>query len=229
MRFVGWRCAVAPPHAGGMATLSAGTYGRTFPAFLDTLAHSEGTSSSPVTRHDGYDVIVSSIHGPAVFTDFSCHPFCVPGHPRSPQMVNPNATPPLLSTCSGRYQLKAAYWPAYQRQLGLHDFGPLSQDLIALQQIREVKAFALIAQAQITAALTACRTRWARPPELLPGGAGELLSTRKRATRRWPDPCEALGESQTSVKASGSTCRPSQGRYQPLKRREAVTTRVRAV
>lgn len=45
-------------------------------AFGDLLAYSEGTSTSPATRNNGYDVIVTGIDGkPEIFTDYSDHPF----------------------------------------------------------------------------------------------------------------------------------------------------------
>ena len=40
-------------------------------AFLDMLAYSEGTSTSPATKDRGYDVIVTGIDGkPEIFTDY---------------------------------------------------------------------------------------------------------------------------------------------------------------
>ncbi|RYM51244.1 lysozyme, partial [Serratia proteamaculans] len=45
-------------------------------AFLDMLAWSEGTLTSPATKNNGYDVIVTGIDKkPEVFTDYSDHPF----------------------------------------------------------------------------------------------------------------------------------------------------------
>ena len=45
-------------------------------AFLDTLAFSEGTATHPLTRNNGYDVIVTGIDGkPEIFTDYRDHPF----------------------------------------------------------------------------------------------------------------------------------------------------------
>ena len=48
---------------------------RRITAFLDLIAASEGTSSSPVTKSDGYDIIVSGTEGHNRFNDFSAHPF----------------------------------------------------------------------------------------------------------------------------------------------------------
>lgn len=45
-------------------------------AFLDILAFSEGTVTHPLTRNQGYDVVVTGIDGkPEIFTDYSDHPF----------------------------------------------------------------------------------------------------------------------------------------------------------
>lgn len=45
-------------------------------AFLDMLAWSEGTSTSPATKNQGYDVIVTGAdRAPEIFTDYSVHPF----------------------------------------------------------------------------------------------------------------------------------------------------------
>ena len=54
-------------------------------AFLDTLAFSEGTSNHPLTVNDGYDVIVTGVDGPEVFTDYSAHPFA---NGRKPKQIN---------------------------------------------------------------------------------------------------------------------------------------------
>lgn len=59
---------------GRLSETSAG--GRNALAFLDMLAWSEGTSTSPATAMDGYDVIVTGIdRKPEVFKDFTDHPF----------------------------------------------------------------------------------------------------------------------------------------------------------
>ena len=138
--------------------------------FLDMIAHSEGTSEHPLTRHDGYDVIVSSIEGPSIFTDFSDHPFA---SGRAPQVVR--AAPRLLSTAAGRYQLLLRYWPSYRTELGLTDFSPLSQDRVALRQIREARAFPDIEAGRISQAITRCSSLWASFPGNVYGEGGRSM------------------------------------------------------
>lgn len=128
-------------------------------AFLDMIGVSEGTSTSPATLCAGYDVIVTGIDGkPEVFDDFRRHPFA---GGRVPKVINSKG---LASTASGRYQIMLKWALAYAASLKLSDFGPESQDKIALQMIRECNAMHLIEQGQFAAAVTACRSRWASLP-----------------------------------------------------------------
>jgi muramidase (phage lysozyme) len=127
-------------------------------AFLDLIAWSEGTSTSLVTRDDGYDVIVSGINGPNTFTDYSTHPFA---NGRPPIVVNESG---LESTASGRYQQVVRNWTVYKAQLQLPDFGHDSQDAMALQLIKECQAEPLIMAGNIQAAISACSSRWASFP-----------------------------------------------------------------
>ena len=76
------------------------------------------------TRNHGYDVIV----GGELFTDYS-------DHPRKLVTLNPKRK----STGAGRQQLFPLR-DAYRKQY-LKDFSPKSQDAVALQQIKERKAY----------------------------------------------------------------------------------------
>ncbi len=128
-------------------------------AFLDMLAVSEGTSTSPATRCNGYDVIVTGIDKrPEVFTDFSDHPF---NKGRKSKIINSRG---LTSNASGRYQFMLRDWAHYRDQLGLKDFGPASQDAWALQLIRERGALPLIDMGQFTLAVARVRNLWASLP-----------------------------------------------------------------
>lgn len=128
-------------------------------AFLDMLAVSEGTSTSPATQRDGYDVVVTGADGiPEVFTDFSDHPF---NNGRPSKVINSRG---LTSNASGRYQFMLRDWHHYRDQLCLPDFGPESQDAWALQLIRERSALPLIDGGQFALAVARCSNLWASLP-----------------------------------------------------------------
>ncbi|EON6836056.1 endolysin [Escherichia phage RudolfGeigy] len=131
-------------------------------AFLDMIAYSEGTDNGrQPTKDRGYDVIV----GGKLFSDYSKHPGVY---------VKLNAK--LTSSAAGRYQVLEKFAKHYMKQLGLPDFGPDSQDKIALQLIRECKALADIDEGRIHQAIYKCRSRWASFPP--PPGAGKLYNQR---------------------------------------------------
>jgi muramidase (phage lysozyme) len=135
-------------------------------AFLDMLAVSEGTSTSPITKARGYDVIVTGSTGePEIFTDFSDHPF---NAGRKSKGINASG---LTSNAAGRYQFMLKDWAHYRDQLSLPDFGPESQDKWAIQLIRERGALPLIDMGQFELAVARVRNLWAS----LPGaGYGQL-------------------------------------------------------
>jgi muramidase (phage lysozyme) len=131
-----------------MATLKVA---KPLAAFLDLIAASEGTSSNPLTKADGYDVIVSGVDGHHVFTDFATHPFALGrppilvrearpeqvktlpiGSDSKPLIVAP-AVPALHSTASGRYQLILPTWLEISTLMHLGTFSAANQDAAALK------------------------------------------------------------------------------------------------
>ena len=116
-------------------------------AFLDMLAWSEGTIGK---GDDGYNDIVDPA---GFFSDYSTHPNL---------LVQVNAK--IKSTAAGRYQLLSRYYEPYRKQLGLPDFSPVSPDKIAIQQIKERKAYQLIIAGKITDAISRCSNIWASLP-----------------------------------------------------------------
>jgi muramidase (phage lysozyme) len=116
-------------------------------AFLDMIAHSEGTVK--YGDRDGYNVIV----GGSLFDSYD-------DHPRKLIRINPK----LSSTAAGRYQLLKRYYDAYKTSLGLKDFSPASQDAIAIQQIKECKALPDIEAGNFERAVTLCAHIWASLP-----------------------------------------------------------------
>lgn len=128
-------------------------------AFLDMIAVSEGTSTSPATKDRGYDVIVTGYDKkPEIFTSYADHPFA---GGRKSKLIT---TAGLTSNASGRYQFMLKDWRHYKALLGLPDFGPLSQDRWAIQLIRERRALDDIQAGRFAAAVAKCSNIWASFP-----------------------------------------------------------------
>lgn len=133
---------------------AAAAGGQNVLAFLDMLAWSEGTSTSKYTKDDGYDVVVGGIDSPNTFTSYAAHPGI---------LVTVNSQG-LKSTAAGRYQVLKKYAAAYISLLSLPDFGPVSQDRIAIKQITEQHALADIQAGNIASAISKCSNIWASLP-----------------------------------------------------------------
>jgi muramidase (phage lysozyme) len=118
------------------------------------IAFAEGTSTSRHTKNNGYDVIVGGIDSPNTFTSYADHPGI---------MVTVNSKG-LKSTAAGRYQQMKKDWPHYKELLKLPDFGPASQDKLALQHIRECRALPDVQAGRIEAAIGKCNNIWASLP-----------------------------------------------------------------
>jgi muramidase (phage lysozyme) len=120
-------------------------------AFLDMLAWSEIGPQLLAESDDGYNVLVGSTPGkPLLFSSYGTHP----------DIYNQAED----STAAGRYQLIHRWWPDYQKLLRLLDFGPLAQDMIAVQQIRERVALTDIAGGHLRSAIQKCSNIWASLP-----------------------------------------------------------------
>lgn len=178
-----------------MAALSNAIYGPYVPAFLDLLAWSEGTATSPATKNDGYDVIVTGIDGkPEIFTDYSHHPFDHWPHPTSARRESKliaradaeHCT--IYSDAAGRYQIILPTWLSlehvlgemYGKKLGT-DFSPLAQDIAAVELIRErkdsqgVTALSWLLAGRIAVAIHLCSAVWASLPGSTAGQGGKSL------------------------------------------------------
>lgn len=117
-------------------------------AFLDMLAWSEIGPAMLEKSDNGYNVLVGSMPAKMLtFKSYETHP-----------AIYNKAT---NSTAAGRYQILLRYWPHYQKQLKLPDFGPESQDFYAIQQIREQGALEDVRAGRITSAIGKCANIWA--------------------------------------------------------------------
>lgn len=134
---------ISPEEAGGGDAAA----GKNVGAFLDMIAYSEGTIGK---GDDGYNVIV----GGSLFTDYSRHPDKSINLPKLG----------LDSTAAGRYQEIKATWDGLQRKLVLPDFSPLSQDLSAIELIKERGAYAAVKNGFLEQAITLCEKEWASLP-----------------------------------------------------------------
>jgi muramidase (phage lysozyme) len=109
-------------------------------AFLDMIAYSEGAD---------YNTLV----GGGRFDDFSRHP-----------RLLIDVRPGLQSTAAGRYQFLARTWDALAARLNLPDFSPASQDLAAIELIREKNALRDVQAGRIAIAIEKVRKVWASLP-----------------------------------------------------------------
>jgi muramidase (phage lysozyme) len=117
-------------------------------AFLDMLAHAEGTIR--FGDQDGYNVLV----GGRTFHDYGDHPRQSIHLPRYG----------IYSTAAGRYQFLISTWDDLVARFGHRDFTPASQDAGATQLIRQCKALGLVHDGKVREAIDACSTIWASLP-----------------------------------------------------------------
>lgn len=126
--------------------------GQNVAAFLDMIALSEIGPALLRKSDDGYNVIVgSTANQPTLFPAYASHPKVKVWIERIKN----------YSSAAGRYQLLARYYDVYKAQLKLPDFGPESQDLIAVQQIKERKALDDIKAGRFDVAVEKCNNIWA--------------------------------------------------------------------
>ena len=114
-------------------------------AFLAAVAAAEGGE---------YDFKFGATKGrkndPWRFTDFSTHPG--PGCDGK-------------TTAAGRYQIKKKTWKAHASGMGLTDFSPDTQDLIAVDLLVQQKAIEAVKVGDLETSLKRVSTIWAALPE----------------------------------------------------------------
>jgi muramidase (phage lysozyme) len=119
--------------------------------YLDMLAMSEIGAEMLAASDDGYNVLVGSVPGAIrTFDSYAKHPdvFNKAEH----------------SSAAGRYQILYLYWPYYQKQLRLPDFGKLSQDRYAIQQLEECHALPFLANGNLAGAIACTAHIWSSLP-----------------------------------------------------------------
>lgn len=121
---------------------------RNIQAFLDMISFAEGTDRYGDDR--GYNVIV----GGSLFHNYNDHPNVLVNLPRYG----------IKSTAAGRYQILHRFWVHYKEQLDLPDFSPPSQDMYAIQQFKERRAYGDIKEGRVKEAIEKCSNIWASLP-----------------------------------------------------------------
>lgn len=118
-------------------------------AFLKAIAAAEG---------GGYDFKYGALKGRSNdrwrFTDMSTHP--------GPGIDG-------RTTAAGMYQITRPTWQHHGAKLGLRDFSPRTQDLIAVEILRSLGLIDLIKAGEIAAAMPKAARTWAA----LPTGPGQ--------------------------------------------------------
>lgn len=114
-------------------------------AFLKAIAAAEGGD---------YDFKYGAIKGrrndPWRFTDYSTHP--------GPRIGG-------KTTAAGMYQINQDTWKEMGGNMGLTDFSPDTQDLIAVEILRLIKAAESVKSGDINAALGKASRRWSALPQ----------------------------------------------------------------
>ncbi len=128
-------------------------------AFLSMIKSSEGA-----TYNSLFGDIPSDDEHRKTFTSYDKHPSL-----QYPQLPKPygytsytnKAGETINTSAAGSYQIIKPTWIALQERLGLPDFSPQSQDLGALELIREKGAIPVIQQGLFADAVHACSGIWA--------------------------------------------------------------------
>ena len=127
-------------------------------AFLGCIRRAEGTEQTA----DAYRVCFGYAH---TISDLSGHPAITGewgGERLSDDMCrNAGFGPGCISTAAGAYQITRPTWRRIAAKLGLQDFTPLSQDMAAIQLIRERGALADAQAGRFADAVRKCRNEWA--------------------------------------------------------------------
>lgn len=167
-------------------------------AMLDTLGYSEGTGNN--YGRVVFGTVTSSRTDPSlvgkrnvVITDFSRHP---------DSTVHVSGS--LYSTAAGRYQFLTSTWNGVAKKLGLKDFSPHSQDLAAIQLMKDRGMIAPLLKGDVRGAIIKGAPEWAS----LPNASGH--SQYGQGAKSFADLQRVYGES-LQRQTNGTAPPPSMG------------------
>lgn len=138
-------------------------------AFLDVIKRCEGTAG----QGDPYRVCYAYRH---VVQDLRDHP-AVTGEWRGETLTDAQCAgvglgSGCVSTAAGAYQITRPTWVRLKAKLGLSDFGPVSQDLAAVQLLRDCGAYTALMAGDLDGAVSRARRTWASLPGANYAGQG---------------------------------------------------------
>ncbi|WP_202944352.1 PAAR domain-containing protein [Methylovorus sp. MP688] len=114
-------------------------------AFLDAISEAEGGD-----YYFKYGAIKGKVNDKWRFTDDSTHP---------------GAGFDGKTTAAGRYQINYATWEDMGGRVGLSNFSPETQDVIAVEILRSIKVIDSIKKGDLDTALSAASKRWSALPQ----------------------------------------------------------------
>lgn len=79
--------------------------------------------------------------------------------------THPGAGSDGKTTAAGMYQINKATWKEMGDKMGLSDFSPETQDLLAVEILRTINVLENVAAGDLTPALRAASRRWAALPQ----------------------------------------------------------------
>lgn len=147
-------------------------------SMLDTIAQAEGT-------HGNYNQIVGERSGSGTITDFSAHPGAMRSMTINGKRRNTSA--------AGRYQFTGATYRGMSNATGMSDFSPHSQDINAIELLRQTGAVEKLLAGDLRGAITAAGSMW----EGLPGALVQRSGGNSRTMG------EALGFFGAALKGRG--------------------------
>ena len=126
-----------------MQTVKQAAQNNNVKAFLMMIRHCEGTDGP-----NGY----RTLFGGGLFDSYAKHPN---------KVVTKSG---ISSTAAGAYQILYRFWTPLQLKLGLPDFSPNSQDLWAIETIRERGALDDVIAGRLDVAVGKVKNIWASLP-----------------------------------------------------------------
>lgn len=128
-------------------------------AFLRVIRYAEGTD-----RETGY----RTLFGGKLFSNMKDHPYLT-GEWKGAKLSDAHCRgaglkPGCITTAAGAYQFTKTTWKTVKEKLGLNDFTPESQDLAAIELIREKGAVPDVIAGKFDDAVKKVKKVWASMP-----------------------------------------------------------------